>query len=742
MNKKKEADYIVSDNFVFRTPSKSIDSLKRVLENGILQNTLNDNYFLESLYIASPDLYHQIERYSNGEINDKLSKKMEISIYKYFSRLCTRSTPFGLFAGISTGSFGEQAKFKLSETRRRVTRLDMNYVCSLYLNLLKNPEFVTLLKFYPNTSLYQVGNQYRYIDFNFVNSRRVHRITSIERSQFLDTLIDLSQQGKTIHDLANSITDAEISFEDAQEFVYELIENQILISEIDPNVTGTIYFDILLDKINASNIQSDLFNNIDVINKKIKHIDTSTANSISNYTEIQRLVEETNISFKNNNLLQTDLFIQSDHAELNSNLKDKIYEIINLFNRITPTPTGTTLQAFKDAFIERYEDKEVPLTQVLDLDIGLGFPVGSSSGDINPLVDDISIPNGNSSSSIMVNPYYQFITEIYNQHLKTSDRTIAITDELLDKFFSKDTNWKNLSDTMLMSCKLFNDDNSNDIRIFASFCGGSSAGNILGRFCSVSPEISNIVKEVCDKEQSLNSDKIVAEIVHLPEARTGNILSRPHLREYEIPYLASSTLDRDHQIPINDITVSVKGNRVVIKSKKLNKEILPKLTSAHNYTFNAQPIYRFLCELQTQNKRNFLGFTWNHLGNSSEFLPRLVYKNNIVSPATWFIKTKELSEIAGLKNSPQFMTKWLEFKAAKAIPDDVLVTEGDNELYLDLTKTICIETLLTLTNGKPTLMIVEFLFNRKDQFIKGADGSYTNEFLFIVQKNTQEKHGQ
>jgi hypothetical protein len=55
------------------------------------------------------------------------------------------------------------------------------------------------------------------------------------------------------------------------------------------------------------------------------------------------------------------------------------------------------------------------------------------------------------------------------------------------------------------------------------------------------------------KEKKYHPDKILAEIVHIPESRTGNILRRPILRDYEIAYLSNSGVSRDYTLDINDL---------------------------------------------------------------------------------------------------------------------------------------------------------------------------------------------
>lgn len=113
--------------------------------------------------------------------------------------------------------------------------------------------------------------------------------------------------------------------------------------------------------------------------------------------------------------------------------------------------------------------------------------------------------------------------------------------------------------------------------------------------------------------------KIDAEIVHLPENRVGNILYRPILREYEIPYLANSTLEKHFQINIEDLFLTLRDNRLILFSKKLGKEVVPYLSNAHNYWTNSLPIYNFLCDLRSQDVRDNLTFSWGNIFKAINF---------------------------------------------------------------------------------------------------------------------------
>src|SRR5690606_31096373 len=170
------------------------------------------------------------------------------------------------------------------------------------------------------------------------------------------------------------------------------------------------------------------------------------------------------------------------------------------------------------------------------------------------------------------------------------------------------------------------------------------------------------------------------EIAHLPQARIGNILLRPIIRRYEIPYVGLSGIDDSKQIKIEDLYVFIKNEEVVLWSKEFNKRVHPRLTTAHNFGNNSLPIYKFLCDLQYQNMAYAGVWSWGNL-NTMKFLPRVVFKDLILHKASWKITEKDLDSL------PKDKKDWLEFfdnfREINKMPKRVVIKQGDHTLLID-----------------------------------------------------------
>lgn len=104
-----------ADFYVLRVPSFSIDrlfALNRVLKQRditAVKAIFQDEYFLQAIYFSSRYFYKTAKNWLQEEsITFDSRDKVLISLYKYYNRICTRCTPYGLFAGFASGEVSRQ----------------------------------------------------------------------------------------------------------------------------------------------------------------------------------------------------------------------------------------------------------------------------------------------------------------------------------------------------------------------------------------------------------------------------------------------------------------------------------------------------------------------------------------------------------------------------------------------------------------------------------------------------------
>jgi len=813
--------YIPFSDFLFRTPTLPVSTFFREIEKleenaeywaAFLQNSL----LQEAIFLASPVLYDEIEKYLSGYLTkEKDIEKLKNAVLRYFSRMCSRCTPFGLFAGFSLGCFNHKEHEDISQRTQillpslskycRYTRLDMHYLCALAQDIGTSEEVRKNVKYYPNSSIYVFGNKLRYVEYYYKKSKRIHQISSVDFSEYLEKILEITKTGlyfaEIIINVMHIFSEENIEATEVIDFIKELIENQVLVSELEPEITGKDFlFQIhrvlhevfrsarndqqtyvkeyaaaqILNKNELLTAAASLPSQSNVILSEAKNLEQSTQSpilseaknleilaalltkmdtqplgkSIELYKEAEEIVKTNGTAYEKNYLFQVDMFKPVENAVIDNKIADEILEAIGLMNQITTPYRDTTLKKIADSFYERYEEREMPLLQVLDVESGIGYP--ANKGDISPMLEGYAFPNNETSQNSIV---FNRIQSVLHKKLIENYRNNGHTVEFTEKDFDFLTpNWDDLPQTFSCMCEIFCNETSKShishltsqishltSQIYIHSTGGSSAANMLGRFCHVDKELEEYVKEITAFEASQNPDKIYAEIVHLPESRLGNILLRPVLREYEIPYLAKASVPIGKQISLSDLFISVRQGKIVLRSQRLNKEIVPRLSTAHNYSRNAMPVYHFLCDLQTQGIRGGVGFSWGSLASEFEFLPRATYKNTILSLATWKIKTEDFKKLIEKQPDTDVKKNINQWREEKKIPKLVLLTEGDNELLIDFDNILCIKMLFSAIKKRPSFELKEFLFDIHNSVVKDDLGNpFTNEFIITFKKHADD----
>lgn len=734
---------IRAENFyVVRTPLLPVNIVTQLhhINNAslapVIKAIFRDGFLQEAIYIASPELYQELQKWlAAGNENHKLAA----ALYRYLLRMSSRCTPYGLFAGCATGGLSDHTAIELNdkEQHKKHCRLDMNYVAELSAAITAIPAVREQLLFYPNNSLYTAGAQYRYAAYSVKNKIRNYYLTAVNYSHYLEKMLETAARGATLTDIRNCIVSEadDISYEEAAAFTEELLQHQLLVSELEPTVTGEEFFVHLVNRLKKLQHTAETVTALEAIQSMLQLQQTG----VHKYTATHELVQSLLTDTSNKDLVQTDLFLSTAKNTLSHTVINELSAQVAQLWKLASNDNNSDLRQFCDAFRQRYEEQEIPLSLALDTEAGIGYGAHSQRNtDHTPLVDNIHIPANNTAVAGARSKMQDFQLQQLQQCLQENRSVITLTREQLDGFREKET--PALPHSMYLMGSILSNSaaaiDNGDYLFDMNGCSGPSAANLLGRFCHGDEQLATHIKACLQAEEAGDPGKIYAEVIHLPESRTGNILMRPRLREYEIVYLANSLAPEEYQLHLSDLMVSVQRNKVVLRSRRLNKIIVPRLSTAHNYR-QGLPVYKFLCDLQFQDYHTGIGWHWQIPGDIT-FYPRVQYGNIILSKSTWMLHKKTYPALA--KASPDsYMEIFREISTRLNLPRYVVVKEGDNELPADLDNEVAVHLLVTTLLKKEQVTLQEFLHTPGNCWVNGPDGPHTNEFIIPLRNISSGK---
>src|SRR5215471_12821427 len=687
----------------------------------------------EALFVASPSLDESLDLWMR-EPESERGQKVERTLVRYFTRMCSRPTPFGLFAGCSVGTIGEHTQLSLQRraASQRHTRLDMDYLTALTSALAQQSSAREALAFRPNSSLYQAAGRLRYVESRLEGKSRAYHLAAVEPTDYLLATLNRAANGAVLRDLERALceADAEVSAAEAKEYIATLVDNQILVPDFGLPVTGPEPVHRLIAQIREVPAIAGAAENLEAAQDAIGRLDADGLGSApEKYRAIAHGLEALPAKVELPRLFQVDLQKPAGNASLGPDVVDEVVSAVGLLHRIAPKRAPAALERFRDNFRKRYETREVPLVEALDEAAGIGFESSSApSAEGSPVLEGLVFPPASEESGSWTGRD-AFLLSKLSDALKAGAAEISLAPADLNALENKEP--APLPQAFMVFAKLIGDPadkaSAQGVRVLIGGLDGPSGAKLLGRFCHGDAQLTRFVERHLRAEEALQPDAIYAEIVHLPEGRIGNVLLRPMLREYEIPYLGLSGAPREKQIPVTDLMVSVIGSRIVLRSIRLGKEVVPRMTNAHNFGLRSLGIYRFLCALQTEGVTPGLAFGWGAL-DSAPFLPRVVCGRKILSKARWRLRQEDLQALAKAKGNEQYRAVQ-GLREKLGLPRLVSLADGDNALLVDLDNVLSVQTFAHLVKSRPTARLEEVLAGPKEPGTRGPEGTFAHELL-------------
>src|SRR6185503_12901306 len=245
----------------------------------------------EALYLSTPTFYRALVDCASSS-ESKRSSKIESKLVSFFARMSGRCVPFGLSAGITFGETGSTTSLSLVSQAGylRHTHLDIRFLLSLVGELTGRGLAQQSASFKPNSTLYTKGNQIRYFETQQIRRRRIWntaRLVACKQTPELTAVLKRAQRGATRGELAAMIASSEDDLNEAQRFIGKLIHSQIIVSDLEPTISGPDPLAQVIDGLGGGDTFQTVKEELSELREALNRIDSQPLGiPIEHYTSL------------------------------------------------------------------------------------------------------------------------------------------------------------------------------------------------------------------------------------------------------------------------------------------------------------------------------------------------------------------------------------------------------------------------------------------------------------------------
>ncbi|WP_055403127.1 MULTISPECIES: lantibiotic dehydratase [unclassified Mycobacterium] len=700
--------------FVMRAPLLPLEELDRLRADSTYWRSLVARPEIrEALHLASPGLTRRL-------VAGDPDARVIASVTAYLTRMCTRATPFGLFAGCSLGKVSPEPGATAlvvdgPEGVSRHSRPDTEVLAALVERLLADPATRPSMKVEPNSSRYHAAGAMRLIESRLRDGRRTHHLVVVEDDAPLRCALEGAAGGRVVDRVVEAVAEGVgVERDEAREYVDALIEAKVLTPVAEPAVTGAEPLTQLMSSLSGP----DFAATSEALRRVCEELAGLDAAGIGNPPEAYEAVAATLLELAGAGdearLVQVDLHRAGSGLTLGSDTVRLLTEGVQLLHRLSTGGEDPALTRFKQQFAARYEDREVALMEALDEEMGIGFDASTHpAADESPLLEGMDL--GGPA------PHYAFtardaaLLDLVMRVRDSGAASLELDAATVARLESSSPSPAPLPDGLAVNASLLED----GVEIDCAY--GPSGAQLLGRFCHGDPRLSDAVRNHLRTEEAQSPGVVFAEIIHLPEGRVGNVLARPVLRDYELVLLGRSGSPADRQLGVDELTVRLEGDRVVLYSPRLGAEVRPRLTTAHNPAWRGFGVYRFLAALQSDGVTGGLAWDWGALSGAPT-LPRVTSGRLVLARARWRLSADEIS----LVTKPDAVPGWAALTRQRGLPGELLIADGDNRLYVDTASPVLTAAAAKVLRGRSEAIVEEVL---PTGVATGPQGRFAHELI-------------
>ncbi len=427
-NQKEDSLFSPAPFFMIRTPLLPVEEFFRLLnqtdsENYLLSFYAHDETLREAIAIASPNLHEALQNITGK--NGREREQIVSSLLKYYLRMATRSTPFGLFAFVSQGKWDETTSviFDHRHIEKR-SRPDMEWLFKIIDNICAQSECFNYLPIKANPLLFRNGNR---IILNYTRKNETdkkQKNVSISATLLVITILASCKDSITMDQLIEKVLEQipSLESEKIRVVILKLLEQQILLFTLLPSLLTKSPFQDLLAKLSHYQAMQNDSHHLQA-SSLLKEISLkiSAYNSQNTGEHILQDVQSTMQALTPSpHFVQVDSSYRGGNLTLNRTVAAELASAAEILWRLSYR-IPSNLHLYHAKFLQKYGARQVPLLELLS-DEGLGIPetyTKSSAERIEPSSKEIN--------------WLRWLKKECCKCLHERSKEITLTDQLIDK---------------------------------------------------------------------------------------------------------------------------------------------------------------------------------------------------------------------------------------------------------------------------------------------------------------------
>jgi thiopeptide-type bacteriocin biosynthesis protein len=685
-----------------------------------------------ALAVGSNDLFEALERTSPSA---RQATRLRRKVARFLTRMATRPTPYGLFAGVALAHWGSHTDLALAAGRPPTrTRPDMAWLLQFVLRLEARDEVRRHLRFYANpAATYQADRVFLPELAPRIDGGRSAPV-SIRATGVVKGALAFARDPVPYEELVAELltTTPEATEAKIEHLLTELWRYTLLLTDLRPPLTTESPVHYVLQRLASIPPAADACAELQAV------VDATTAwdtlpleQSLAAYRRLA--AQMTAVSpHATQSAVQVDMALVLKGRQLHHAVGAEVARLAELLVRLSPLPNGLPyLATYRRAFEARYgRERKVPLLEVLDPDLGLGSPyrlqqVGASGQ-----------PSG-------TNVRAQTLLSLACGALRDGQRAVELDEQTVRRLATSSPTPESAPPSLdiyafVAASSAAALDAGNFTVVIGPNLGAAAAGRNLGRFSDLLGDEARAALEHAARAEELQAPtQVWAELVYLPDHfRSANVLVRPAIRSHEIAVGVSAGVPHSRLIRLNELTLGIRDGRFCLYWSRTGAEVV--VCSGHMLNYRNAPVaYRFLADINSDTRARFNGFDWGP-AVSFPFLPRVQSGRCVLYPARWRIDTamaREELSCALPERFPEALALW---RARWCVPRYTYLSTADQRLLLDLEAPTQAEDLrgALLGLGPAHHVILQEMIPSFDQiWTEGPGGRFLTEIVVsLVQR--------